>query len=191
MLRPRTLFRRPARAHQRGLTLLESLVSILALALGVLGVLGTQLRTLSETRTGVHRAQAVRLIEDFAERIKSHPEGFSQLSAYAVAWEDFPEEPDCKDQACDAADLARYDLATWKQSVRAILPLGDARVFELLDEDEVAGTGRELGVLVGWAANELGSADDAYLESITAPPSDSGVDACPAGLICHLVHVQP
>lgn len=63
--------------RQQGLTLLESLVAIVVLALGVLGMLGVQMRTLAETQTGVRRAQAVRLIEDLSERIKSNPRGWT------------------------------------------------------------------------------------------------------------------
>ena len=42
---------------QRGITLLESLVAIVVMALGILGILGVQMRTLSDTQTGVRRAQ--------------------------------------------------------------------------------------------------------------------------------------
>lgn len=70
------------RSRQRGITLLESLVSIAILAVAVLGMLGVQLRLLAETQTGVRRGQAVRLIEDFSERIKTNPGSYSQIGAY-------------------------------------------------------------------------------------------------------------
>ena len=49
--------------HQRGITLIESLAAIVVMALGVLGILGVQMRTLADSQTSVRRAQAVRLIE--------------------------------------------------------------------------------------------------------------------------------
>ena len=67
---------------QRGITLLESLVAIVVMALGILGILGVQMRTLSDTQTGVRRAQAIRLIEDMGERMKANPSALANLSSY-------------------------------------------------------------------------------------------------------------
>ena len=58
---------------QRGITLIESLVAIVVMALGILGILGIQMRTLSDTQNGVRRAQAIRLIENLSERKKVNP----------------------------------------------------------------------------------------------------------------------
>ena len=58
---------------QRGITLIESLVAIVIAALGILGILGMQMRTLTDTQTSVRRAQAIRLIDDLSERIKVCP----------------------------------------------------------------------------------------------------------------------
>ena len=54
--------------QQRGITLIESLVAIVIAALGILGIVGVQMRTLADTQTTVRRAQAIRLIEDLAGR---------------------------------------------------------------------------------------------------------------------------
>ena len=62
-----------AKKHQRGMTLIESVVAIVVAALGILGVVGTQVRTLADTQTTVRRAQAVRLIEELSERMQINP----------------------------------------------------------------------------------------------------------------------
>ena len=54
----------PHSPWQRGISLIESLVAIVVMALGILGILGVQMRTLADTQTGVRRAHAIRLIED-------------------------------------------------------------------------------------------------------------------------------
>ena len=59
--------------HQRGITLIESMVALVIAALGILGILGVQMRTLSDTSTTVRRAQAIRLIEDLGERMRANP----------------------------------------------------------------------------------------------------------------------
>jgi len=176
-----------AARRQRGISLLESLVSMLLLAVAVLGMLGAQLRTLAETQTGVRHAQAVRLIEDLAERIKTHPEGFMHASDFTSGWEPVPAAQDCRARPCMAAELARWELAEWKRSVAATLPLGRARVF-----DAGSGAGRHLGVVVGWHSNAQARGHDAAAAA-AAPAIDAsgaGID-CPEGLTCHFVHVHP
>ncbi|MBO9650318.1 MAG: type IV pilus modification protein PilV [Variovorax sp.] len=177
------------RSRQSGITLLESLTALLILALAVLGMLAVQLRTLSDTQTGVRRAQAVRLIEDLAERIKSNPEGFGQLASYTSDWSHAPTAShDCMTNACNATQLADWDLATWKDAVAETLPLGQAHVFKSTDENAQEFR-RQLGVMVAWRANERKN-DDA-LASPLQPDTDAAGVTCPANQICHLVYVQP
>lgn len=175
--------------RQQGLTLLESLVAIVVLALGVLGMLGVQMRTLAETQTGVRRAQAVRLIEDLSERIKSNPRGLDQLDDYVADWDaSVAAATDCSSAACTPAQLAAWDLKAWRDSVAETLPLGQAATFASSDTDE-DGARRLLGVMVGWRVNERETeADSTYTTSFSV---DTATQACPEGLICHLVYIQP
>ena len=55
--------------HQRGLSLIESLVALLVLALGIMGLAGVQARMVTETRISNSRAMAVSLIDDLTKRI--------------------------------------------------------------------------------------------------------------------------
>ncbi len=185
--------RRPLRPRpkiQRGVTLLESLVAIVILAVAVLSMLVVQLRTLAETQTSVRRAQAVRLIEDLAERIKSNPGGYAQLASYTADWSTSPAvATNCTTTVCSAAALATWDINEWKESVNQRLPSGQAYVFPSTTE----GTGlpvRQLGVMVAWRANERDTIDAAYTAAFTPTGSAQGVN-CPTGLICHLTYVQP
>jgi type IV pilus assembly protein PilV len=184
--------RTPPRHGQRGISLLESLVALVVLAIAVLGMLAIQLRTLAETQTGVHRAQAVRVIEDLAERIKSNPEGFARLADYTAGWDAAaPDTPaDCTANACTPAQLAQWDLGQWRQSVAQKLPKGQANTF--LSSDETAGVERQLGVMLGWRVNERSNDDGDYVAPFILATQElpDGV-ACPDGLICHLVYVQP
>ncbi|MEJ8856617.1 type IV pilus modification protein PilV [Variovorax robiniae] len=182
--------RRSQKGRQRGVTLLESLVSILILAVGVLAILWVQVRTLAETQTSARRTQAVRAIEDLGERIKSNPDAFAQLNAYVTDW-DIGDAPgaDCRAQACTTAQLAARDLWEWKTEVAQRLPLGKAAVF--LSSDEEANNKRQLGVMVAWRSNER-SDDKGYTAPLAQPaPASAGIPSCPAGLICHVVYVQP
>lgn len=176
------------RSNQTGISLIESLVALLVLALGVLGLLGVQLRTAVESRTGTHRMQAARLAEDLSERVKSNPLGVAAIAQYAVGWGAAPAAPvNCTTGTCTGAQAAAFDLVRWKSSVTNTLPSGVATSF-------VSGTdARQLGVMIGWAANEAnptGSAD--YVAPFNVNVNAGGVSVnCPAGLICHLVYAQP
>lgn len=181
------------RGEQGGFSLLEAMIAIVVVALGVLGVLGVQLRTLAETQTSVRRAQAIRLIEDLAERIRANPNALSPavLNRYALGWGAVTGTvPNCS-SACSAADLARSEVVQWKQNVTGTLPLSDANVFLVAP---AAGTnGRtQLGVMVSWRENERAGADAAENAAYRAPfvLSAPGV-ACPADSICHLQYLQP
>ncbi|WP_442874081.1 type IV pilus modification protein PilV [Delftia sp. CH05] len=192
--------------RQRGLTLIESLVAIVVAALGILGILGTQMRTLTDTQTTVRRGQAIRLIEDLSERLKVNPNALSGFSAYVSNFGTTPSPGDCAIAPCDRADLAAYDLGIWKQAVKDSLPLGQANIF-LAPGESTDANRRQIGVMIAWRENERdlsGSDDDnkkAYKDNIDATKvraadgtliAGSGTDtanSCPSGYTCHLQYV--
>ena len=178
------------RTRERGATLLEALVSILVLAIGVLGLLGVQLGTLAETQSSVRRAQTVRLIENLAERVKSNPGGFQQLSAFTSDWPDAPKGADCRAASCTAVQLAAWDVQEWRTAVQAALPNAQAKIFFSPDEDADPANRRQLGVMVGWRVNERKS--DAADPKFKSPfEVTAGAVKCPDNLICHVVYIQP
>lgn len=190
MLRNRSFIRR-----QNGITLLESMVAIVVMALGILGILGVQLRTLADTQTGVRRAQAIRLIEDLSERIKVNPNGLASLNSYVTAWGAVGGTiPSCT-AGCTSTDLAVHDIDFWKKNVATTMPSGDANIFLVADET-VAANRRQLGVMISWRANERTregetTADTNAYKAVfaTANTGTAGV-SCPAGRICHLQYIQ-
>lgn len=172
---------------QRGISLIESLVAIVVMALGILGILGVQMRTLADTQTGVRRAQAIRLIEDLSERVKSQPNGLGVMDAYVRDWDETgatETSPNCQEDACSPSELATYDLNRWIDNVRAALPLGDAAVF--LATDNTTEDPRQLGVMISWRQNERDEKSAAIFQ-IDAKDSVT----CPTDRICHLQYISP
>jgi type IV pilus assembly protein PilV len=185
---------------QRGISLIESMVAIVVMALGILGIVGVQLRTLSDTQTGVRRAQAIHLIEDLSERIKVNPNALLNIGGYAMAWGTNPTgAPDCKATACTTAQIIQYDLQEWKRLVNntlapqantaaAATALTDATIFIPADET-VASNRRQLGVMVRWRENERSTTAD-YRDPVgTAATGGAGV-TCDVGWTCHLQYIQ-
>lgn len=182
--------------HQRGISLLESLVAIVVMALGVLGILGVQMRTLADTQTGVRRAQAIRLIEDLSERIRANPDAIGSTASYTIAWAaSLSTAKDCAistgfpGSSCNAAEIAAYDRDRWIRSVRANLPLGDANVFVSTTD------ARQLGVMMAWRENERVREGDttadinAYKAPFAAASTGAAAVSCPADHICHLQYI--
>ena len=178
----------PGYRLQRGITLIESLVAILVMAIGILGILGLQIRTLTDTQAGVRRAQAIRLIEDLGERLQNNPDALGNLSAYTATP---TASDDCASSACAPDKLATYDIKQWRTSVTNALPGSQAIVFI------PQGGPRQLGVLIGWNENRYDKNNSQDYSALTTPLKVSGTDSagaavnCPADLICHLQYIQP
>jgi type IV pilus assembly protein PilV len=182
-----------ARRAQGGFTLLESLIALVITAVALLGMIGVQLRSLADTQTGVRRAQAVRLIEDLSERIQANPQALLVLDQYAKAWgAQTGNGPACTKDPCDAIALAQHDIDQWRQAVKATLPLADATTFRGAGQT-VAGTRRQLGVMVSWRENETAKADASYRKpwNMNSTDSNQAAVSCPSGSICHLQFLQP
>ncbi|WP_119966030.1 type IV pilus modification protein PilV [Simplicispira lacusdiani] len=190
--------------HQHGISLIESLVAIVVVALGILGVLGVQMRTLTDTSTTLRRAQAIRLIEDLGERMRTNPSALANLSTYVSNFAASPSASSCA-SGCSHAQLAAYDLATWKKTVQENLPMGKASIFVPPAESSlVAGQRRQLGVMIAWRENERESStgtggykDDIDATKVRATDgtlsagggTDQTTDACPADHTCHLQYI--
>jgi len=192
-------------SRQRGITLIESLVALILAALGILGIIGVQMRTLVDTTTTVRRAQAIRLIEDLSERMKVNPNALLGLSGYASKYDQKAKDyasADCSKAACAPADQTAYDLSQWKTTVEQTLPLGQASTF-LTPGETVDANRRQLGVIIAWRENErnVSDADDKkkFKDNIDASKflkadgsfsvgTDDG-NACPDGFTCHLQYL--
>lgn len=180
------------------MSLIESMVAIVVMALGVLGILGVQMRTLADTQTSVRRAQAIRLIEDLSERMKVNPNALTNINAYTSGFSNEPTPGSCS-SGCNHSELAAYDLAVWKQTVKNTLPLGQASIFLAPGETQDANR-RQLGVIISWRENERAGTktDDIDATKVRSTDTDgksiftAGTDtdnACPTGRTCHLQYI--
>ena len=200
----------PTTAHrrQRGITLIESLVALVISVLGIIGILGMQMRTLVDSQTATRRAQAVRLIEDFSERLRVQPNALVSLGNYIDLLSDdivsdFDDEPDpdgCTDSnsPCTPAALFVRDLGVWKANVADTLPLGEASIF-VAPWDAKNSAASQIGIMVSWRANESADMTEDDLNNLDTTKvregdkwiSATGKDGveCPNGRICHLQYI--
>ncbi len=179
--------------RQRGSTLIESMVSLVILAIAVVGMLGVQVRTLMETNTAAGRTQAMLLINDLSERIKANPGGYQALSLYEFTDARTIGSTDCTGTACNAAALAEYDMDQWQGNFQATMPGAKVATFVSSDNSATTTGTRQLGVLIGWTMREKNPDDtSAYLASFITPTANvnTGITCWP-GYICHLAYIEP
>lgn len=181
---------------QRGMTLIESLVALLILALGILGLAAMQTRMLVETRVTNSRATAIRLISDLGERIQLNAQGAQATASVPSAYEETNwDQPDATPPsgscdmalantiatACTGAEVASYDVWAWKRQVADALMDGRATITQGDDP-------RHLRVLVGWRLNE--DPDITLADELKISFGASADDQCPEGFICHIDFIE-
>lgn len=104
---------------QRGVTLLEVLISIVILSVGILGLSALQLTAKRAGFESVQRSMATALVRDISERIRMNPGEASSyvvddLGGGSIATEP---SPDCKAADCTPAQLAAHDLWEWEEAL--------------------------------------------------------------------------
>ncbi|APA69512.1 type IV pilus modification protein PilV [Janthinobacterium sp. 1_2014MBL_MicDiv] len=122
------------RATMDGSSLVEVLVSLLLLALGLLGASILQLTSLRARHESALLLAGAQLASGMAERMRANGgllHGPDANNPYLnLAYEAAPDgaeppggAPDCFGAAaCGAAQLAQFDIAEWKQQLHAALP---------------------------------------------------------------------
>lgn len=187
---------------QSGVSLIEALISLLVLALGILGIAGIQTRTLIESRTTNSRAIALQMADDLLDRMQSNRAirfNPPPVNPYIVGWGTPPPiVQNCFSSDCSGTQLAAFDLWQWKSTLANLLPQGDAQVFQSPTDAS------QFGVLIGWTQTQTKNestattADLAVYANAAAVRDGTGAVgtgaagvACPANLICHMVYIRP
>ncbi len=113
----------PARKPmQAGTTLIEVLISLLILAIGLLGMSGLQTVSLRSTQSAYLRTQASIASNDIVERVRANLQGVEANSYNNI---DGEVTAACNTAVgCNFSELAANDIAEWKVALAADLPAG-------------------------------------------------------------------
>ncbi|MDN3639509.1 type IV pilus modification protein PilV [Simiduia curdlanivorans] len=98
--------------HQKGATLIEILITVLILAVGLLGVAALQTQSLSFNRDAYHRSQASVLAYDIIDRMRLNRQNILQYNI-GVA-----------DADPSAGSLPGDDVIAWRALLASALPQG-------------------------------------------------------------------
>ena len=131
---------------QTGATMIEILVTILVLAVGLLGLSATQVMSLKNGNNAHHRYMAALAAHEMAERIRANPDGL-ELSGYSGKTVDGSEASVNCATNCNAGAIANLDLYEWGQVISTNLPGG---------EGEIGVAGRTVTLTVTWNEQHTG-----------------------------------
>ena len=148
--------------NQRGFALIEVLVSLVILAIGLLGTAGLQLASMRSNQFTAQAAIATQLARDYEEIVQLIPsasisasEGTSTFSVVDTSVAGTATVTDCKGTSvtCTKDQLSAYMINDWKARVMTELPGGRAKVCRDSAPKETTGTAEGL---YRWACNDTG-----------------------------------
>lgn len=108
-------------SKQQGITLLEVLISMVVMAIGMLGMAALQIKTLNTTQEGYSRAQVVALLEDTTDRVRTNALYLSEteISTYttlakdaeSLNWCATPPKSCMSGDLCEGKELVKLDIS--------------------------------------------------------------------------------
>jgi type IV pilus assembly protein PilV len=140
------------RRLQRGVSIIEILVTLMTVSLALLGTVGLQAYSLRLNQGALFRIQAVLLVADLGERLEANKAGA------AAGWYLQPGDSsrNCVAQPCSPADLAAFDLAQWQAAVSAALPHATTQLTRA-----EAGNASTYTIRIGWTDRRGNGSDSA------------------------------
>ena len=147
------------RGGQRGFSMIEVLISLVLIAVAMLGQAGLQANALRFSKSGALRMQAVFLSNELAERMESNKTG-AIAGGYVVATASstvLTSSNDCMATACASDALASYDLAEWTTRVAATLPSATWQVTQT-----TTGNPSTYSIVVSWQDRRADSTRTTY-----------------------------
>ena len=108
------------RRAQSGITLIETMIAILVLSFGMLGMLSVFLNSLKITSTSHFRAIAAQQSYALADSIRA---SLPQLTVYPGVT-GTAQAPCLTTAGCSTADMAQTEIALWQTRLAAMLPSG-------------------------------------------------------------------
>ncbi|WP_227429836.1 type IV pilus modification protein PilV [Psychrobacter sp. I-STPA6b] len=102
--------------HQQGVGMIEVMVSLLLLAVAVLGFSALQLQAVGATDEGLSRSRSTSIGNALSETMREHIEYLDEIKA-VINGEEFSK--DCTSVACSAEEMAKYDASRVKSNIAA------------------------------------------------------------------------
>ena len=143
--------------RQRGMSLVEVLVSFVIVSLGVLSLSALLANSARLNKNIEFRSTATLLANDLGDRMRANRAAavagnYNRTEAFSATAEAPAATTNCQTSACTAAEMAAQDLVEWRIALHHSLPAGSAYVqYDSADQ--------AVDIWIGWsnpnpAANE-------------------------------------
>jgi type IV pilus assembly protein PilV len=150
--------------HMTGVSIVETLVALVIISVGMLGIAGLYLSSLQAGRSANLRVQALNLASELGDRIRANRQGLGKYTATAT---DTGTSHDCAADRCTPQQIAENDLFVWKRAITEALPANANGQVKFIDNAAPAPDRYE--ILVTW--REAGSdIDSTFKMSVEAEP---------------------
>ena len=100
------------------------MISLTVLSVGMIGISALHVLGLGASRSALYRTQAINLVADMAERIRTNRVA---LAAYAGPAGNHGCDP-LGGRKCTPAEMAAHDRYLWNQQIQQLLPNGRGQV---------------------------------------------------------------
>lgn len=114
---------------QQGVTLVESMIALLVISIGLLGIASLQITAMSQNASSLNHSQAVWYAYNMSDRIRANMNQFNNYDGIDTT---NGYTQDCLSSACSNAQMLQADAADWATMV-ANLPGGRGRITSTAD----------------------------------------------------------
>lgn len=122
------------RSKEVGSSLIEVVVALFVLAIGMLGVLSMQVKSMQFNQSAYYYSQAVYLANEILENMRSSP---GIANAYLIGIDESAPTANkncgASGETCTATELRNFNLKNWRENVEATLVSGKSSVQRVGD----------------------------------------------------------
>lgn len=108
--------------------MVEILVTIVVIAIGLLGLAGLQATSLRNTESSYQRSQAATLAYDMLDRMRANTGGVTNGDYNSITSAPTSSYTDCTANNCDVDEMATFNNGDWQAKIAAVLPSGSGSV---------------------------------------------------------------
>ena len=141
--------------RQHGFTLIEVLVTLVIMAIGLLGLAGMQATSLRNTESAYQRSQAAMLAYDMLDRMRTNSTGVASGAYNSIGTTAATAGTDCGSSVCSSSAMATYDDADWHAKIAEVLPSGTGSVSG-------SGANSVFTITITWDDDRSGTADTSF-----------------------------
>ena len=117
--------------NQQGESLIESMIALLVISIGLLGIAALQITAMKQNNSALHHSQSVWISYDIADRIRAN---FGEFDNYVGIDTDNTYAQDCLASACSSTQLITSDAQNWASLVQN-LPSGRGTITSPVAND--------------------------------------------------------